>query len=354
MRRDNEQQGAGTQDDEQGTARVASRRTMLRAGAAAGTTAALGAAGILTAGTAGAATAAGAARHSKLPYPPDVTDTSHCTQQVAEIFRGFYTAKSEHDASKLMSYFSRSNAYYIDATSGGIWPSWNALNSFFTAYFGLGLPADAISYPLRIVGDAHSALVEFEDAPALFGRELRILGSVTFDSRHKIIRWIDYWDGRSSLIKNTIGPSYPTDFRDYEQRAAPEVVQVATALQAAFAAGDVAGATALMSFDVVHEDMAAHTRVRGQLQVGRYYTRALSSLPYGVGASLVHVEGSRQGGGYEWSAAPVASPMRRGHTCIELDEFGKISRLIAIYDSSLLSYSAYQALVGLAAEAPLS
>ena len=46
--------------------------------------------------------------------------------------------------------------------------------------------------------------------------------------------------------------------------------------------------------------------------------------------------------------------MRRGHTCIELDEAGLISRLTAIYDSSLLSYPAYQSVVGLAAEAPLS
>jgi hypothetical protein len=107
-----------------------------------------------------------------------------------------------------------------------------------------------------------------------------------------------------------------------------------------------------MSFDVVNEDMAAHSRVRGQLQAQRYYTRALSQLPYGPGASLVHVEGSRQGGGYEWAAASLAAPMRRGHTALELYEAGKISRLTAIYDSSLLSYQAYQSLVGLAAEAP--
>jgi hypothetical protein len=44
--------------------------------------------------------------------------------------------------------------------------------------------------------------------------------------------------------------------------------------------------------------------------------------------------------------------MRRGHTCIELDESGKISRLTAIYDSSLLSYQAYLSLVA-AAEGPL-
>jgi hypothetical protein len=109
-----------------------------------------------------------------------------------------------------------------------------------------------------------------------------------------------------------------------------------------------------MSADVVCEDMAAHTRVRGRLQAQRYYTRALGQLPYGPGAALVHAEGGRQGGGYEWSAAPVAAPMRRGHTAVELDEAGKISRLTAIYDSSVLSYAAYQALVGLAAEAPLS
>ncbi len=52
-----------------------SRRTILRAGAAAGTAAALGAAGILAAGTASAATTAGSGQQG-LPYPSGVTDTS--------------------------------------------------------------------------------------------------------------------------------------------------------------------------------------------------------------------------------------------------------------------------------------
>jgi hypothetical protein len=43
--------------------------------------------------------------------------------------------------------------------------------------------------------------------------------------------------------------------------------------------------------------------------------------------------------------------MRRGHTALELDDTGLISRLTTIYDSSLLNYPAYQSLVGLAAEA---
>jgi hypothetical protein len=38
----------------------------------------------------------------------------------------------------------------------------------------------------------------------------------------------------------------------------------------------------------------------------------------------------------------------------EFDRAGQIGRLTAIYDSSLLSYPAYQSLAGLAAEAPLS
>jgi hypothetical protein len=325
---------------------------MLRAGAAAGTAAALGAAGIFAAGTASAATTAGSGNQG-LPYPSGVTDASHCTPEVAAIFRGIFTAKSEHDAAAFLSYFSQANTAYMDAVLGVVLAGFGEVSGFFTPFLA-SAPAGAISYPLRIVGDTRSATVELVDTPALFGYEIRALSSVTFDSNQKIIRWIDYWDGRSSLQPHTIASDYPTDFLDSEQNAAPAAVQAARALQAAFAAGDAAAAVALMSYDVVHEDMAAHTRVRGQSDAQRYYTRALGQLPYGPGAALVHADGSRQGGGYEWSAAPDAAPMRRGHTCVELDEAGLISRLTAIYDSSLLSYSAYQSVVGLAAEAPLS
>ena len=93
----------------------ATRRTVIRTAAMVGTTAALATAGAaLGAGGASAAPLA-PAKQGKLPYPPHVTDTSHCTPEVAEIFRGFYSAKSEHNAAKLMSYFSKTNAYYIDA-----------------------------------------------------------------------------------------------------------------------------------------------------------------------------------------------------------------------------------------------
>lgn len=324
-----------------------SRRAMLRAGA---TAAAVGAGGLFATGTANAIATSG--NHAP-PYPTDVLDTSHCTVEVAEIFRGFFAAKSAHDVPGVMSYFSKDNTVYIDASLGIPLTGWQEVNDVFTSLFRT-LPAAALSYPVRIVGDVRSAAVEFVDTPTFFDAELRALSPVVFDDHGKIIRWVDYWDGRSALKQNTVTSTYPTDFQDAEQNADPALVQAAQALQAAFAAGDAASAVALMSADVVCEDLAAHTRVRGQLQTQRYYTRAFGQLPYGPGAALVHAEGSRQGGGYEWSAAAVAAPLRRGHTVIELDDTGKISRLSAIYDSSVLSYDAYRSLVGLAAEAPLA
>jgi hypothetical protein len=335
------------------------RRTLLRTGLAAGTATALAAAGLVKAEAASAAGTTGTAAATPggttgLPFPPDVTDTAHCSPEVAEVLRGFFAAKSRHDVPRVMSYFSRANTTYIDANLGIALTSWQQLNAVFTSILPT-LPATALSYPLRIVGDMRSAAVEFVDTPPFFGAELRALSPIVFDRHGKIIRWVDYWDGRSSLTPPTeIGSAYPADFKDSEQNADPAVVQAARALQAAFAAGDASAAVALMSPDVVFEDLAAHTRVQGRLQAQRYCTRALGRLPYGPGAALVHVEGSRRGGGYEWSAAPVAAPLRRGHTCIELDGDGKISRLTAIYDANQLTYPAYQALVGLAAEAPLS
>lgn len=113
-------------------------------------------------------------------------------------------------------------------------------------------------------------------------------------------------------------------------------------------------AVVLMSPDVVHEDMTAHTYIRSRIQGAALLRPGTGTAAYGPGAALVHTEGSRRGGGYEWSASPVASPIHRDHTLIELGSTSKISRLAVICDSSLLSYHTYQSLVGAAPEAPLS
>jgi hypothetical protein len=292
---------------------------------------------------------AGAFAAKEPPYP-NIADTSHATKKAARIFRGFFTAKSSHDADALMTYFAHDPVLYIDASSGNEWPSWKSLWNVFHRFLPPARP-DALSYPLRIVGDSHSAEVEFEDTPALFGRELRIIGSVTFDDKGKIVRWIDYWDGRSALRKTSITPSYPMDFHDGVVNASQKIERTADALQRAFAAGNAPAAAQLFSFDAVYEDMAAHTRLVGRLQIQRYLSRALPELPYGRGATVAHVVGGDLGGGYEWHAAPAAAPMRRGNTALELDANGKITRLTTIYDSGLLPYERYRRLVLLAAEA---
>ena len=210
--------------------------------------------------------------------------------------------------------------------------------------------------PCRIrcefIGDCHSALIEFVDTPPLLGKEFRFLSSITFNAKCQIVRWIDYWDGRSSQTKipiGTLGP-YPPDFHDGVVNASATIKKVAQALQSAFSAGDAAKAAQLFTPDAVFEDMALHTRVEGQLQIQRYLTRGLGLLPYGPNASLVHVVGSDQGGGYEWRAAMSAIPLVRGITGIELDDNGKITRFTTIYDLFQFPDPVYQSLVQLGAE----
>ena len=279
---------------------------------------------------------------------PDVADVSHASPAVAATFRSFFTAKSAHRPADLMTHFSRTGVLYIDVTSGGIWPTWDSLDKTFTGFLPKAPPA-ALSYPVRIYGDRKSALVAFTDTPELFGRELRILGSVSFDDQGHIIRWMDYWDGRSSGTKNSIGPSYPTDFHDDVGNATGRIADVCHRLEKAFGAGDAAAATDLFTPDAVYEDMALHAQVLGRLQIKRYLARAVSKVPYGQGAAMAHVVGSDLGGGCEWRAAP-GFPQHRANMAVALDAQGRISRLTVVYDASLFDDSTYRNLVELAAE----
>jgi len=289
-----------------------------------------------------------AAKAETLPYP-DVTDTSHATPEAVKVLKAFFVAKSAHKPADMMTHFAPGDSVlYIDASSGSSWPNWNSLNQIFTTLMPRMKP-QALSYPLRILGDRHSALVYFEDTPELFGKELRILGAVSFDDKGRIIRWMDYWDGRSSDRKTAIAATYPTDFHDNIGNATGKIADVAKALQAAFSKGDAKAAAALFSMDAAYEDMALHAQVLGRLQIERYLTRALPKVPYGGSASVAHVVGGDLGGGYEWHAAQ-GFPQRRGNTAIELDKQGKISRLTVVYDSGLFADDAYRGLVQLAAD----
>ena len=283
-----------------------------------------------------------------LPYP-DVADTSHASPEAVNVLKAFFAAKSIHSPADLMTHFaSGDEVLYIDASSGNSWPSWDSLNEIFTRLMP-DMKPEARSYPLRILGDQHSALVYFEDTPELFGKELRILGAVSFDDQGHIVRWIDYWDGRSSQRKTEIADGYPADFHDYAGNATGHIVEVAQTLQAAFSAGDARGAAIQLSNDAVFEDMALHTQILGRQAIERYLSRALGKVPYGGSASVAHVVGGQLGGGYEWRAAD-GFPQRRGNAAIELDNQGRISRLTIVYDSGLFTDDAYRQLVQLAAE----
>ena len=148
----------------------------------------------------------------KLPYP-NVTDTSHATNKVGHIFEGFFSAKSLHDGVTMVSFFGPDPVLYIDAGLGFAWPSRAALLQVWTnPPFSTANP-DALSYPLRVIGDCHSALIEFVDTPPLLGKEFRFLSSITFNDKCQIVRWIDYWDGRSSQTNLPIGTLRPLSAR---------------------------------------------------------------------------------------------------------------------------------------------
>jgi hypothetical protein len=283
-----------------------------------------------------------------------VADTSHATAEAARIVKGFFAAKSLHHAADMVAFFAPAPApvIYIDAGLGEQWPSQASLLAIWSSASFADAPPNGLSYPLRIIGDERSAVIEFVDTPALLGSEFRFLSSLTFDRHGKIVRWIDCWDGRSSLVHlpiGTLGP-YPADFRDNQGPASGTVRAAAGHLQSAFAAADPAAAAGCFTPDAVFEDMALHTRVEGQLQIQRYLTRGLATLPYGPGASVANVAGSAQGGGYEWHAAASAAPLLRGNTALLLDGSGKISRCTVIYDSYQFSSARYGALASLNAE----
>ena len=117
-------------------------------------------------------------------------------------------------------------------------------------------------------------------------------GFFTAKSRHDPDELMTYFDKQDAFyIGHVHRPDLSHRLPRRCRRHGPAVIRAATRLQDAFAAGDVAAATALF--------------------------------------------------------------MRRGNTAIELDPTGKITRLTAVYDAGLLTYPAYQSLVLASAEAPL-
>ncbi len=282
------------------------------------------------------------------PLYPDVVNTSHATPQAASFFKSYFTAKSEHKPVPTTDHFSDAHLTYIDAALGWPFYSKKGMTDLFEQYMPKW-PPTGLSYPTRISGDTHSALVAFTDTPELFGGEIRILAAIDFKDG-KIVRWIDYWDGRSFGAEmaakfRTPADKFPTNF-DYDvasDGASAKIKDAAQKLAAAFASSDAKAAAALFSYDAVYLDRALRARILGKLAIGKYLSRVLANAPDGNGAKLVHVVGSDQGGGYEWTNADGS--VKRGIVAIELNSAGQIDRLDTTWDNGVMSDADLQALV---------
>jgi ketosteroid isomerase-like protein len=270
------------------------------------------------------------------PYP-DIADVSHATGQAAGFFRSFFTAKTSKDIEATHAHFHPGKTAYFDATLGWGWPSNAELRKVWEQYMP-GWAAGAKSYPTQVLGDMTGAVVFLTDTPELFGGEIRAIAIVDLEDG-KVVRWVDYWDGRGFGTKQARSMRVPADSYPHDLGAgtvadrAGKISAAARELAGAFTAGDADRAGELFSYDAVFEDMALRSQIRGQAAITRYLKRALPSLPY-ARASVRHVVGNDIGGGYEWHAPGQAVP--RGAAALELSGDGKITKFTAVWDGSLL------------------
>lgn len=279
---------------------------------------------------------------------PDVVNTSHATSEVVAFFKSYFTAKTEHKPVATSDHFSAAHLTYIDATLGWPFYSKKGMTDIFELYMPKW-PPTGLSYPTRISGDMHSALVAFTDTPELFGGEIRILAAVDFKDG-KVVRWIDYWDGRSfgtetAAKMRTPPDKFPTNF-DYDvasEGASAKIKDVSQKLASAFASGDATAAAALFTNDAIYLYRALRVRILGKQAIGKYLARVLATTPYGKGSKLMHVIGSDQGGGFEWTND--GSSVKRGVVAIDLNSAGQVERLDTTWDNSIISDADLRALV---------
>jgi ketosteroid isomerase-like protein len=278
------------------------------------------------------------------PAYPDVADVSHATVEAAEFFRSYFTAKTSKDIEATHGHFHPDKTVYFDATLGWGWTTNADLKKVWEQYMP-GWTAEARSYPTQILGDMTSAVIFMTDTPELFGGEIRAIGVIDMEDG-KIVRWVDYWDGRgfgTDLVRSMRVPddSYPHDLgASTVTEQSGNIAEVAQKLSAAFAAGDAARAGELFSYDGQLEDMALRTHIRGRAAIIRYLRRAMPDLPYAQ-APIRHIVGTSQGGGYEWHAQGQVVP--RGAAALELDQDGKITKFTVVWDGSLLDDTAIEA-----------
>ncbi|KAH8129679.1 uncharacterized protein TrAFT101_000042 [Trichoderma asperellum] len=279
---------------------------------------------------------------------PNIADTSHATPALVDFLHGFFTTKSLHNIDGWASYFAPSGDVYFDAIIGFGVDKAN-IPSAFSQFLSQGKP-DGRSYPLTIIGDMNSAVVFGEDTPDMFGYETRTIAAVDFKDG-KVARWVDYWDGRHDGLIALKSPSdkFPKTFGESNITTTPNPVirNITSQLNDALSTGNSIAAASLFSFDAVFEDRTTRTRIEGRKSIQQYFSRALTSAPYGNGTTVRHIVGSSAGGAYEWIGSPTA-PTQNGISGFKLDSNGSITILSTVWDSSQVNNSTMEMLVQLA------
>lgn len=264
------------------------------------------------------------------------SDDRAATPGASEFFRAYFTAKSAKDQAAFLSHYAE-HAVHGDATTFALMDR-QTLEDIISQY----MPnwGEGGSYSTEIFGDENSAVVLLADTPELFGSEVRAAAAVDM-ADGKIVRFIDYWDGRAFGSDLLAAMRFPRDNYPPEQgehiigeRADPRIRDVASRLSAALSAGDPVAASALFHPDATWEDIPLRTKIRGRYGIEGYLQRAISALPFGAGSALRHTLGSATAGGYEWTAQD--RPVPHGVNALVLGPDGAITSLISMWDSALL------------------
>lgn len=283
------------------------------------------------------------------PYPGPV-DVRFASADAVEFFTSFFTAKTRRRIEETHVHFHPEQTYYADATLGWSWTSNEELYGVWKKYMPFWTK-QAKTYPVQILGGTSGAAVVMTDTPELFGGEIRGIAIVDFVD-DKIVRWIDYWDGRhfgATAAAQLRGADYPRGLGadTVKPRQAAVLGSAVERLMAAVRSADQVTLEDLLSYDIALEDFALRTTIRGRAAVCRYLKRANGQLPY-QGAELTHIVGDERAGGFEW--VRNEGPVRHGAAAVTLDDDSKITALTFCWDGSLLDDQQIAALTAHAIE----
>ncbi len=276
------------------------------------------------------------------------TEDTGPNAEVIALVTAIFRDKTNRNLDRFTAHFSQRVVTYTDAVLGLQLPDWATLRATFAQLMPTW-PATSRSYPTRILGDTNSAMVFFTDSPELFGHEIRAIAPLDF-ADDKVIREVDYWDGRHFGIAATEAlrtppAGFPTEFGEGKvgERSSATMRGVASALVDALSTGDTAAAAALFTTDAAFDDLTLHTSIIGQLAIRGFLDRSHALLPYGLGTTIRHTVGSARGGGYEW--LNKGAQVDHGVVALELDDQARITRLTTVWDGSLVDNATFGTLL---------